>query len=239
MATPPSPSSSTSSQSEQRTTTAQGELLLEETESTSPPHKDQEVATTLCGASITLKKTSQKYLTWRPATIGGIILLDGRPYALTAAHIFLPPRSCKSDRCCDQCDGDDHNGAAEDWEGILWWDMQEALQDEPEDDLDFPAYHHGRNYATINSDDDFVISFKDSELRHFSTSVNLPDLHDGEEDASHTTSVPGKAAWVDLDCGWALFDLGDIPSNQCLNILKSRDKTLSITSVKPTSQMYS
>ncbi len=210
-----------------------GELLLEETESTFPAQKHQQEAPTFCGVSITLKKTSEKYLTWRPATIGGIILLDGRPYALTAAHIFLPPRSCKSDRCCDQCDGDDHNGAAEEWEGTSWWDMQEALQDEPEDESDGPEYHNGRNYATINSDDEFVISFKDSKLGRFSTSVQLPDLQDDEQDTSHTISVSSKAAWIDLDCGWALFDLGDIPLEQCLNVVKYGDKSLPITSIKP------
>ena len=185
---------------------------------------------TLCGAAITLRKNSEKHSVWRPATIGGVILLDDRPYALTVAHTFLAPRSRTSTGCCDKCDADDYNGSAAPPSGTTWWDMLSALRDIPDAKPDCP---NGRNCAAIERDAEFVVSFKDNRLTRLSISVRLPDLQGEERGMDQVTSGHSKAAWMNLDHGWALFDFGDIPTSQCLNTFHDNNKDLSITSVKP------
>ncbi|KAJ9611338.1 hypothetical protein H2200_004522 [Cladophialophora chaetospira] len=196
----------------------------------SSAQRDQQEPPTLCGAAITLRKSTKKYSGSRAATIGGVILLDDRPYLLTAAHIFLTPGSRNSKTCCDKCGADDYNRRLAPLSGNSWWhDLRGALEDIPQARSDCPR---GRNCAAIERDADFVLSFKDKDLKSFSTSVMLPDLQIDVEQPSQVAPATGKAAWMNLDHGWALIDLGEIPESQCLNITWRRNYDLFTNSVR-------
>ena len=101
-----------------------------------------------------------------------------------------------------------------------------------------------RNCQAIERDAEFVVTFKIPELRGLSRVVRVVDHqqktdHDGQaKDAG--ADVDWKDAWVNLDYGWALLDLGDISPTKLTNTVVHQGSPLAITRIIPSdmSQRY-
>ena len=166
--------------------------------------------TTLCGARISVTKTSLKgkYSVWYPATVGGVILVDGHPYALTTSKVFLPPkpRPARGD-CCLLCDQESDYALEETISSI------KANSVDNTDGNGRPRRFCGR----IDDDAEFVVTFMDKELRSLSRVVRLADHQNqqaAEEKAAEDARASNwKAAYVNLDYGWALIDLDPLPKD--------------------------
>ena len=161
---------------------------------------------TVCGSRISVRMESRagKYSVCRAATIGGIILLDNKPYGLTAAQIFLPPLPRNSDGCdCGECPQEDDYARENDGTINHMYNAPDERQVPPR-----------RNCDAIPKDAEFVVSFMDHDLRRFSRVIKLVD-HQGEDCQGQGTSW--KALYINLDHNWALIDMEGLPAEYFLN----------------------
>jgi hypothetical protein len=173
---------------------------------------------TLCGAGLLVHKSSLKggYSVFLPATLGGVLLLDWRPYALLPAKVFLPPVPGSESK-----NGWLEHDYASQESSILAWSPAvpqitgNVLTDEGK---------ARRNCAAIHSDLEVVISFVDRGLERLSRSVKMVDHHGDGGPSNGETKDGGKcggarACYVNLDYGWALLDLNDVGSDTDLEAL--------------------
>ncbi|KAJ9611335.1 hypothetical protein H2200_004519 [Cladophialophora chaetospira] len=200
------------------------------------PPSTQKDRTTLCGAHLQIQKSSIKgrYSVTQPCTLGGIILIDNHPYALLPAKVFLPPVAYSSQGlCCDRCDHENENDYKPDEEYVL------GHAANTEDILDETGKAR-RNCDAIDRDAEFVVTFIDASLRSLSRVVRIADHQrcDVLADIKRTW----KACYVNLDYGWALIEMADVPETLLINQIwdhgRQRDIKYPITRTKYMREAY-
>jgi hypothetical protein len=179
--------------------------------------RTQTPRSTLCGAGLLIHKSSLKggYSVFLPATLGGVLLLDSRPYGLLPAKVFLPPVPGSESKNGWR----EHDYASQESNVLLWSAVPQITGDVLTDEG-----KARRNCAAIHSDLEVVISFVDRGLERLSRSVKMVDHHGDDGPRNGETKDGGKcgearACYVNLDYGWALLDLHDVGSDTDLEAL--------------------
>ncbi|KIW69545.1 hypothetical protein PV04_05417 [Phialophora macrospora] len=181
----------------------------------------QILRSTLCGAGLLVHKSSFQggYSVFVPASLGGVLLLDSRPYALLPAKIFLPPvpgseskaASLEHDYASQELDFVPNTVEPRNTDDIL-------TNDTPSDDVLADEGKDRRNCAAIHPDLEVVVSFVDTGLERLSKSVKIVDHNGGDVPKKGETGDrhgygEARACYVNLDYGWALLDLKDVQTD--------------------------